>query len=801
MADDQVTVELVAKVDALTSGLTEAVNAMREAVEAIKDNTEKLKDDAEETNETLKKILSGEYFIIFKEVATEALEAVKGAFESTVGAAEEFGLSNAKFAALMGTSEEKAAGLSAALHGVGISTEQYEGMALRLEMRLNTNEKGMQEMGIATRDASGHLLSGQELMDSALTTMRSYKDGTDQNAFALEVFGRKAADVYDLMRVGDESVEHQIAIYKEMGVNLEGTGQSSQQLEDALNDLHTMITAVGIRLGQDFMPMVQFAIKWLGENGPPLIRQLIDALEELFDKAVKGAGKLMETIDHMGRKFEFMTTIHIPFESFEHWEKRVYGVGEAADQAQSAYAKLIATVVQFGETVAGQAEFGDHGESLGVNYKGGEKNPYKSGGTRAFKAPSKGKDNSEDEAIQAAEKLAEAEISIEESTNAHLLAMGQEELEQFVSQARQLENEKYSVKLDALNKELALPGRTKAEIQKTNDEVELLDVTHAGALVKIEQDAASRKAAAARASLTEFIKVDDDKLKSGIDAIKALEDAGKLGSLAAGEQEAALTVQIRQEQLARLDAEMATMSKTSAEYKKLNAEKAKLEHEFTQALVADQKQAASALAADMKTGLAPVLGGFNTAINEMIEKGKSFHQAMQDMWKSILSGFLSMIERMAEEWAIKQIANAVVAQTSISTSARLQIAAEAALASAAAFASTAAIPIVGLAAAPGAGATAYGEVMAMQGLVPAAAGGMLLNRDQLVYAHKDEQILPAHLSKGIQDMISRGSGAGGDITLNYNGVANGGGDLPTLLRKHSDAMAAWIHQARRDGKI
>ena len=40
------------------------------------------------------------------------------------------------------------------------------------------------------------------------------------------------------------------------------------------------------------------------------------------------------------------------------------------------------------------------------------------------------------------------------------------------------------------------------------------------------------------------------------------------------------------------------------------------------------------------------------------------------------------------------------------------------------------------------------------GTRPIVACGMLLDHDKLVFAHKDEQLLPEHLSKGLEAIAS-----------------------------------------------
>ena len=84
MADDQISVELVAKVDGLVSGLSQATAAMQQAAGAMAGAFKSSGDAAKEHEGLLKSVLSGALFLEFKEIATEALHAVEEAFEATV---------------------------------------------------------------------------------------------------------------------------------------------------------------------------------------------------------------------------------------------------------------------------------------------------------------------------------------------------------------------------------------------------------------------------------------------------------------------------------------------------------------------------------------------------------------------------------------------------------------------------------------------------------------------------------------------------------------------------------------------
>ena len=378
--------------------------------------------------------------------------------------------------------------------------------------------------------------------------------------------------------------------------------------------------------------------------------------------------------------------------------------------------------------------------------------------------------------------------------------MGAESVDQFIAQARNLENETYAVKVDALNKELALPGRTKAEQQKTNDEIAQAFETHIGNLVKIAEDGASRRSALAKKVLADELKADDERLSEGKAKLNELAAEGQITALDRDAQEKALTQSIRGEELARIQTEMAGLDKQSQAYEDLVKQKQKLEKQLTKEIEAENAQRLKDTKALVTEGIAPLAAGFHTAISDMMSGSKSFAQTMQDVAKSIEQGFISLCEKMIEEWAIKEITNALLTQSTQAASGLAQVESQAAIAGAAAFASTAAIPIVGLAAAPAAAGAAYAEVLASFAGPASAAGGMLLDQDQLVFAHKGEQILPAHLSAGMQNIINNG-GTGGAVNLHYSPTINGGQNatLEQMLRDQGGALMAFIAQKSRDG--
>ncbi len=831
-ADDQISVELIAKIDNLTQGLAEASAAVKAAGEQMTGGMKATGEAAKETDSLLKTVLSGAAFLEFKEIATEALHMVQEAFEMTVGRAEEFGLASAKFAALMGTSDAEAAGLAAALRGVGSSAESYQGIALRMEMRLRTNEKALTDLGVATRGASGELLSGKGLMDSAIATLRSYKTGTDQNEAALAIFGRRAAEIFDIMRVGDEQVQNQIAIYKEFGVNLDGTGSSSAELEEQLNNLHTSVDALELSLGQKLLPTATRLIEVMGEAAP-----VFEALGAVMKALITVAGAIGEAFIGAGgiiygvvvELFDVLKGLgQVVIDALTgHWAALGGDVkaawGEMKDDLSSTLGVMGDSWIAYTDLVK---KLWSDGKS------DAEKNPYKPpGGTKSFSAPTKDKTTGaklEDEEIKSEEKLAEAKIAIEEKTNLHLYAMGQESLDQELAQETTLENEKFAVKNTALGKELALHAKNKVERQKILDEILLLQVTHEGKLLEIQQKGDEKRAEIARQAAQDAQALADEKLTEGKKKLDEELAAEQISARQRYDQEVALTRSVREEELKRLDALMATLAQGTKAWEEAHKERQKVSKDFTAEVTKLNEQLTADTKKQVQGWTQPMVSGFSTAMSDMLIHGKSFADSMKALGDTMLQGFVSMLAQMAEKWLTTQITNAIVgtteqqamttaqstiqaegaaAQLAIDKATAISaIAASAGVAGAAAFAANVGIPIVGPAVAAGAAADAVASVLAFESLA-LAAGGMVVDRDQLIFAHKDEHVLPANLARGYQSIINSASTSsstkGGDTNLHYAPTINAPANksLAQLLDQESRTMLDWISARSRDGSL
>lgn len=838
-ADDQISVELIAKIDQLTSGFSQAKSATNDIVDVLIAGFKLMSSSAGVATDTVAKdvhdmaeavkheegllheVLSGALFLEFREIAKEAFEGVKEAFESTVVAAEEFGLANAKFAAIMHTSEEDAAGLSAALHGVGSSSEAYESIALRLQKTVQSGAAANKELTDQFKDQEGHVLTGTGLMERLKEVLGNYTEES-QNAIVVQLgLGRRASDLYDVMRVGSEDIEHQKELYKAMGVNIAGTGETSKALEEKLNDLHTVWTANAIAIGQELMPVMTEAIGWMSGPGRGMIQAMGEAVKALvvsFEAAKVGivsavaviAGALTELWDSLKAGGKLLYDVFSG-----NWGQIKSDMADTASEMKNDFRAVFDTIEQEAKEGAAVVD-----ALYGKGKSQAEPNPFKpKSGKNTFTPAGKGgADKSQEEEIAAEEKLGLASIAIAEKTSSHLLAMGQQTVDAFVEQQRHLEDLKFKIQQEALDKELAVTGQTTLAKEKILDKMQELELAHQGKLLAIDQDGGSRRAQVAQKQLADFIRDSNERLSIAMAEVQRRFAAEDIGAVQAATQELAITNAVKQGELARLDSEMATLTKGTLAYEQAYRQRERVVKEYATEVKRIQDEETRAIVSDATKWSAPMTGAFNSSLNAMLSGAKSFEAGMKDMWNSMLLGFLSLCEQELEKWIILQIGKQVAAETADTASAVAQRAAAAsqipplaAVAAAGAYSSQASIPYVGPYLAAAAAAEAFGYVMSLES-VAAAAGGMTLDQDQLVFAHKREMILPAHLSVGLQSIIERGGGgpagggagaSGGDVNLHYSPTVHApqSASLGQMLQTQSRDMLDWFRARQRDGSL
>lgn len=256
----------------------------------------------------------------------------------------------------------------------------------------------------------------------------------------------------------------------------------------------------------------------------------------------------------------------------------------------------------------------------------------------------------------------------------------------------------------------------------------------------------------------------------------------------------------------------------------MNNNIAKAHEKATQEIIATELKATQEVRKNWEAVTKPIETSFTSALDGMLKGTDNFHTATKKMFDTLAIDVINgAVHRMLTSWLSAEAAkiaasetgskvlsalgleNLVVAKTTDATAAVSDITTKAAQAAAGAFAATAAIPYVGPMLAPAAAAEADASVMAFIGQIASAAGGMMVDKDQMAMVHEDEMILPSHISQGIQEHIlnpeAESGGGGGGSNNHFHINAHDSKSFEKYLgsQRNRNAMMSSLQKAHMRG--
>lgn len=412
-----------------------------------------------------------------------------------------------------------------------------------------------------------------------------------------------------------------------------------------------------------------------------------------------------------------------------------------------------------------------------------------------------------DVAIAAAAKDLKLQVAAEYSTR--------------VAQIRSEESAHYELEL---NKQIASNDRYYAELQKKNEKAftEGLIVQDRGLAAEVQiwkqeleeynKHQADLRRAADEATVT---LIESNNKKYEVQKA-AIENQAKLFQLTPKQRSVAEEDASRKTYEANLDAANQNVNELNANPDASQDERARAEKRLTDVVDAEEKRRQAIIAEGIKsetqkyTQLADAINkSFDSVIRGMITHSQTFGQAISKLGKSLEVDFATHLANMLLKWIEFQFAQIAFQSTAAAagvaiakTSAAAQQLAAAKVAASNTYAAVSAIPIIGPILAPPAAAVAFAAVLAFEkgGLVP---------DDQMAFLHKNEMVLPAPISKGVQNMISNGGGNGGS-NGGSSGNGSGGdhfhyhsseGESDASIRRNSKLFAKHIQNERRAGRM
>ena len=211
----------------------------------------------------------------------------------------------------------------------------------------------------------------------------------------------------------------------------------------------------------------------------------------------------------------------------------------------------------------------------------------------------------------------------------------------------------------------------------------------------------------------------------------------------------------------------------------------------------------------------PIQRAFDTSITGMILGTTTLQRAVANITQSIIAEFVNLGVRMVTNWIASELAMTTATQAGAAArtaaegegmaaglaikalNAVKSIVTDSAQAFAGIFAFLA--PIMGPAAA-GPAAAGQSAVLAAAGGIASAAGGWVVPSDQLAMVHQNEMILPAHISQGLQGMMSANSSGvagAGPVVINVSAIDSQ--DVKRFFHNNGSLLVAAVNKAMRNG--
>lgn len=192
-----------------------------------------------------------------------------GKLMDLVNATAEYNFEAMRLGRTMGISATDAGIWQTALADVGATQSELQTASRALSMKLRENEEDLNRMGVTTRSSNGELLQMNELMLSAIDTVNSYKEGTDRNAAAAEIFGRSVQGSSQLLLINQQVIADNTALMDKFGIKV---GQENvddwKAFDEASDAVNLGFKAMKVEIGNQLIPVFTKLGNWLATALP-----------------------------------------------------------------------------------------------------------------------------------------------------------------------------------------------------------------------------------------------------------------------------------------------------------------------------------------------------------------------------------------------------------------------------------------------------------------------------------------------------------------------------------------------------
>lgn len=276
MSDKTIDVRVTAKIDELKRGMDQAAKSVENGAQRMDGSLKTAGDSMSVVSSTVRAAFAS---VAAVAAAAFSFVAIKNAADETVKYTE----AAMDLGRAMGVSATDASVWISVLDDIGATQGELSAASRGLTMKLRENEDSLNAMGLATRDANGKLRPMNDLMLDAIAVVNSYREGTDRNAAAQEVFGRSVNGSSKLLLASREAAEETERKMRDLGMVVgQDNVQAWKDYDQASDDANLTGKALQITIGQALIPVMTAFKSSLVDIGPALVKVARVAMETLL---------------------------------------------------------------------------------------------------------------------------------------------------------------------------------------------------------------------------------------------------------------------------------------------------------------------------------------------------------------------------------------------------------------------------------------------------------------------------------------------------------------------------------------
>jgi hypothetical protein len=734
--------------------------------------------------------------------------------------------------ALTGT---EAMTLNTALGDIGSSADDYIGVFTKFARQIKSNEEGLNDLGIKTRDSNGNLRDSNELFQEALRSVGTYKAGLDQNTYAQTAFGKSIDEVMKLQKLNNTVLEEAKRKNQELGLTLtQDNVAAAKAYKLAMNDVSDVLLAVKKVIGDAVMPIFTDLSNYLASTGPYVV--------SIFRGAMLGLVVAFHTVAAVVK-----SVAGIVFESFNMMSEAAGLLGQTlVNFIKGDYSAAYDSANQLGERLANGVKnaFGqaiDNGSEAAAAIKksfnglygdgGGEVGKPK-GGDNTMKGFKGDKDKSRTGQWDA--ELAEQKLAYQERMNLEgsfaqfgkqaELKFWQDKLAitiagsaENIAVRRKMADLQLSIGQEAYQHELAAL-QTQEAAYKNNTDAKLAILDRESALVKQRYGTESKEFEDVQKKIVETKRLATEQLKQ-IDIERA---AGARNAAMAELQERQLAADLdlelgtitQQEMLTRqrafeLDKAMIIMEglkdrerialldpdRNVVELERIHQDMEQAERQH-QLRLSEIRNGSLKEAGKYTLDATNAMGsGFQRVFQQTLQGSLSLRGVLQGTFQALQSAVTGALAKIAADWLMMQLKNLIFGKIAAAST----IAEKSAEAGAGGVASMAAAPFPLNLSAPGFGAAMAAAAMSFAPLASASGGYDIPSTvNPLVQAHASEMILPAKHADVIRNMADSGAAGGGGDNFALHVHAMDAKGVERFFKDHGDSIVKSLKSRQRD---